>query len=97
GGRAAGTVLAVLQGGRRSRELLVSVGLLVVIVASLLPLMLTNGAFHLGGETLRPVARVLGWTPLGWAWSAPWAAASGSTVAAVGNLLPGASRPPALA
>src|SRR5690606_21448261 len=75
GGRAAGTVLAVLQGGRRSRELLVSVGLLVVTVASLLPLMLTNGAFHLGVETLRPVARVLGWTPPGWAWSAALGAA----------------------
>lgn len=96
GGRAAGTVLAVLQGGRRSRELLVSVGLLVVTVASLLPLMLTNGAFHLGVETLRPVARVLGWTPLGWAWSAPWDAASGSTVAAVGKLLLGAALLPLL-
>src|SRR5690606_10020483 len=85
GGRAAGTVLAVLQGGRRSRELL------VVTVASLLPLMLTNGAFHLGVETLRLVARVLGWTPLGWAWSAPWDAASGSTVAAVGKPLLGAA------
>lgn len=96
GGRAAGTVLAVLQGGRRSRELLVSLGLLLVMGASLLPLMLTNGVISVSVETLRPLARVVGWTPLGWAWSAPWDAAGGAPAVALGKLLLGAALLPVL-
>lgn len=38
-------------------------------------------------QTLQPIAAVIGWTPIGWAWSMPWEAAQGHVFAAVVKLV----------
>ncbi len=92
--RAAGTALAVLQAGRRFREVAVSIGLVLVGSLSFLPLVLTESAVALSVDALRPVVEVLALTPLGWAWSAPGDAAHGDLlVAALKLVLAGALLP----
>ncbi|WP_196716684.1 transporter [Actinomyces trachealis] len=70
---------------RRGRDLMALLGVLVLLVASQLPFFLnlwldsrTLGLGHLGNA-----ARILGWTPLGWAFFAPAKLAAGHVLSAV--------------
>jgi len=94
--RLTGTALAVLQGRRRFRELAVTLGVLLITGASFVPLMITEGVVRFDAQLLRPVIEVVAWTPLGWAWSAPWHAATGAPALAVLKLVLAAALVPAL-
>jgi ABC-2 type transport system permease protein len=83
--RAATSAAAGLLASRRVREVAASVGILAMILVGPLPSLLGRG-FSFSGDDLLPVARVAGWTPLGWTWSAPWDAAEGRFGAAVVKL-----------
>jgi ABC-2 type transport system permease protein len=86
--RAATAAASGLLTSRRTREVGASVGVLVVMFAGLGPTLLRDSGFDVLGS-LPAVAEVLGWTPLGWLWSAPWDAAEGRAGAAALKLLLG--------
>jgi len=94
--RASGTALAILQNRRRFREVAMSVGVVLLIGVSFVPFMVTQGVIALSEDLLEPVAGVLALTPLGWAWSAPWDAATGSVLVALGKLVLAAALVPLL-
>lgn len=94
--RTTGTLIAVLQSGRRFREVVVTVGFLLVIGVSFVPFMLTQGVVRLSVENLDAVADVVAWTPLGWVWSAPADAVEGRFLLAVAKLVLGAALVPLL-
>jgi ABC-2 type transport system permease protein len=71
---------------RRSRETSAALGVLAAGIA--LPVIITLGSLGLSGalEKVPTLAAVLGWTPLGLAWAAPAAMATGDLVGAVARL-----------
>lgn len=94
--RATGTALAALQSRRRFREVAVTLGVLLISGVSFVPLMITEGVLRIDAQLLRPVIDVVALTPLGWAWSAPWDAATGALGLAVVKLVLAAALVPAL-
>lgn len=84
--RAVVTVAAASLAGRRGRELVAGAGVLVFSGIGLLGPAIgwLGGALGTGG--LDAAVRVLAWSPLGAPWSAPWAAAEGRPLAALGRL-----------
>ncbi len=75
------TGLAAVLGGRRSRELIGTVVLLVVAVGGPVLAIGSSALSEPGGVDAALAQRVAswaGWTPLGWAWSAPAEVAAGS-------------------
>lgn len=72
-------VASGLDSSRRGKEIAGLLGVLVIIGASLVPTLL-NSVAHEAGLSLEQVvgwARLAGWTPLGWAFAAPWRLAQG--------------------
>ena len=92
--RALSSALAAILRRRRARDLLTVLIVLVILalttgiqfISHALPGALSSGDITLDfGQlwqqfitALQPVAHVMAWTPFGWAWSLPWAAAQGS-------------------
>lgn len=68
-----------------------TVGAALAALIPVLPMALNLGLFGRSTvttlEALRPGAAIAGWTPFGWAWSAPWELADGRPVLAVVKLL----------
>ncbi len=83
------TALAGALAGRRSREL--AAGVLALVAGVVGPgVALASSALserELGLGVLQVVATVAGWTPLGWAWSAPADVAAGAVVAGSAKLV----------
>ncbi|GEN79464.1 hypothetical protein [Actinotalea fermentans] len=84
--RIATSVSARLLSSRRSREVGAVLG--VLSAALLVPAVLALGSLGLEGalEKVPALAAVLGWTPLGAPFAAPYAAAGGDVAGAVGRL-----------
>lgn len=86
GARISTALGGLLLGSRRSREIGLALGTLVVLVA--VPGVLAIGSMGLEGalERVPGLAAVLGWTPLGLTWAAPAAMADGDLVGSVARL-----------
>jgi len=84
--RATTTAAAGLLRGRRTRELGAGIGVLVVGVLGWVPLAL-SGSGGPDAEDLRRAGAVVGWTPLGWAWTAPAEVALGRPGAGLAKLV----------
>lgn len=84
--RIATSISARVLSSRRAREIGAVLGLLAV--ALVLPVVLALGSLGLEGalEKVPAVAAVLGWTPLGAPFAAPFAAAQGDVVGTAGRL-----------
>lgn len=78
--RTATTLLSAAAGGRRSRDLLATVGFVGILALSQVPNVARTAGFDRAGGVARPVARALGLLPWGWAGSAMAAAAEGQLV-----------------
>jgi ABC-2 type transport system permease protein len=87
-GRVSTSIAAFLLATRRAREISALVALVVIVSLSPLVALLFGIDWAKNGLTvLGSIARVAGWTPLGAAWAAPAAAASGHVGEAVLKLL----------
>ena len=95
--RAFTTLAAGVLASRRTRELGGGVAVVALMFVGLLPALLGGGSVRLDADSLAGTARLAGWTPLGWLWSAPWDAASGQPGAAALKVLLGAALLAALA
>ncbi len=86
GARVTTGVMARLLGSRRSRELALLAT--TVVAAVTIPAVASIGSLGLDAAVARipDVARLLGWTPLGFAWAAPAAAAAGDLTGAAARL-----------
>jgi len=84
--RATTTAAAGLLHGRRTREVGAGIGALVVSGLGLVPLALQSTG-GLDADRVRRIAGVLGWTPLGWAWTAPAEVALGRPGAGLAKLV----------
>lgn len=60
--------------------------LIGVAIQAIQRVLQVNGVENLAGQ-FAPGARVVAWTPVGWAWSLPWAAAEGQWLAAGARLV----------
>ncbi len=87
GSRALTTVLAPVVVKRRVREVGVALVLVPVALAGPLLSRLVPAGYDLRQADVEPLARVLGWTPLGAAWAIAPDAASGDWGRAAGRLL----------
>ncbi|MES2171541.1 MAG: hypothetical protein V4479_12600 [Actinomycetota bacterium] len=86
--RVSTSIASFLLATRRAREISALIALLVVVSLSPLVALLVSIDWARNGLTvLGSIARVAGWTPLGAAWAAPAAAASGHVGEAVLKLL----------
>ncbi len=88
------TAFAGALSGRRSKELVA--GVLVLVAAVVAPAVAVTATRLAEGGGLDPalaarVVDVIGWTPLGWAWSAPAEVASGATAVGAVKLVLAAS------
>lgn len=86
--RATTTLASGLVARRRSREIAASAGaLLALVVGPLLGFVTSSSVLDDGPASLRAAGDVVGWTPVGWVWSAPYAAARGAWPEASAKLL----------
>lgn len=86
GARISTALGGLLLGSRRSREIGLALGTVVVLLV--VPAVLAIGSMGLEGalERVPGLAAVLGWTPLGLTWAAPAAMAGGDLVGALARL-----------
>lgn len=75
--RAVLTSAAAVLAGRRGRELTIAVGVIGLSMIGLVGPVLTAVAERLQSGAVDAFVQVLAWSPLGAAWSMPWAAAEG--------------------
>lgn len=84
--RAVLTVASAALASRRGRELVAGAGILALSGLGLLGPALGFVAGGLRPGSLDAAVQVLAWSPLGAVWAAPWAAAEGRPVVALGRL-----------
>lgn len=70
---------AILQ-TRRGRDAAVVATMVVILAYAVGASRLSTSVSEVTAEQLSGLASIVGWTPLGWAWAAPWKVASGDTV-----------------
>ncbi len=86
--RVSTSIASFLLATRRAREISALIALLVIVSLSpLIAVLLSVDWVNNGLAVLASIARVAGWTPLGAAWAAPAAAASGHVGEALVKLL----------
>lgn len=84
GARVSSSIAAILLATRKARDITSLVGLIILVSLAPLIALLASVNWDQGGlRTLNSVSDVVGWTPLGVAWSAPAEAASGNEGLAV--------------
>ncbi|MFF7683744.1 hypothetical protein ACFZA2_13390 [Microbacterium sp. NPDC007973] len=85
--RAVSALAAGVGGGRRTREIIGLVGFAVLIFASPLFIVLTNGVVAVSGQgtQLQSIVTAVSWTPIGAVWAVPGDLAAGSWLPALGK------------
>ncbi len=81
--RASTTALARVLAGRRGRELVGVLGIVLAICVGPVISLATSGLDGADADGLRRAAAAVGWSPLGWVWTAPAEAAAGRPLAAL--------------